>query len=254
MNHTIEINKLNFFYKNTERLVLENINLKVAQGERYLILGANGAGKSTMLSVIAGHHMLPLEAVRVLGRPAFHDPSLVGDVAFLGGDFPFTVDMSVSEILGPRPGVDPARQTKLLHLLEIDPNWRMHRVSSGQRRRVQLLMNLRRASKVLLLDEITTDLDVVGRADLLDFLREESEQRGATILYATHIFDGLEAWATHLLYLSQGKLVQSIALAELKELVELKAKHTPAPLLTLVTRWLREERDNRKEERGKRKE
>ncbi len=61
--------------------------------------------------------------------------------------------------------------------------------------------------QVLLLDEITVDLDVVGRLQLLDFFRAECEERGATILYATHIFDGLESWITHLAYLEDGKIV-----------------------------------------------
>lgn len=62
--------------------------------------------------------------------------------------------------------------------------------------------------KVLLLDEITVDMDVVGRLDLLDFFRQECEERGATILYATHIFDGLEAWLTHIAYIADGGLVK----------------------------------------------
>ena len=52
--------------------------------------------------------------------------------------------------------------------------------------------------QVLLLDEITVDLDVLARADLLTFLRKECQERGATIIYATHIFDGLEDWPTHI--------------------------------------------------------
>lgn len=52
--------------------------------------------------------------------------------------------------------------------------------------------------QVLLLDEITVDLDVLARADLLIFLRKECQERGATIIYATHIFDGLEDWPTHI--------------------------------------------------------
>ena len=51
---------------------------------------------------------------------------------------------------------------------------------------------------MLLLDEITVDLDVLARADLMTFLKAECEERGATIIYASHIFDGLEAWPTHL--------------------------------------------------------
>jgi ABC-type uncharacterized transport system ATPase subunit len=56
------------------------------------------------------------------------------------------------------------------------------------------------ADQVLLLDEITVDLDVLARADLITFLRSECEEAGATIVYATHIFDGLESWPTHMVY------------------------------------------------------
>ena len=49
--------------------------------------------------------------------------------------------------------------------------------------------------------QVTVSLDVVVRQDLLRWLRRESETRGATILYATHIFDGLDDWPTHLHYL-----------------------------------------------------
>jgi ABC-type Na+ transport system ATPase subunit NatA len=59
--------------------------------------------------------------------------------------------------------------------------------------------------QVLLLDEITVDLDVLGRADLMRFLVEECEARGASIIYATHIFDGLEFWPTHVAYVARGE-------------------------------------------------
>ena len=62
--------------------------------------------------------------------------------------------------------------------------------------------------QVLLLDEITVDLDVVGRMHLLDFFRRECEERGATIVYATHIFDGLENWITHLAYMEDGRFLR----------------------------------------------
>ena len=59
---------------------------------------------------------------------------------------------------------------------------------------------------MLLLDEVTVDMDVVGRLDLLAFFEEECAVRGATILYATHIFDGLGPWLTHLAYSDDGRL------------------------------------------------
>ncbi len=81
------------------------------------------------------------------------------------------------------PGVDPVRRAKLMEVLDINPDWRMHTVSDGQRRRVQICLGLLKPFDVLLLDEITVDLDVLGRADLMQFLKEECEQRGATIIY-----------------------------------------------------------------------
>ena len=72
----------------------------------------------------------------------------------------------------------------------------MHRVSDGQRRRVQLLLGLVRPFDILLLDEVTTCLDVIVRQDSMRWLQKETETRGATVVYATHIFDGLDDWPT----------------------------------------------------------
>ena len=85
----------------------------------------------------------------------------------------------------------------------------MNAVSDGQRRRVQCMLGLLRPFEVLLLDEITTDLDVVTRSDLLNFLREETITRGVTVVYTTHIFDGLSGWATDIVYLAGGKVKRS---------------------------------------------
>ena len=73
-----------------------------------------------------------------------------------------------------------ARLERLTSLLDLDFEWRLHKVSDGQRRRAQLLLKLLRPSELLLLDEVTTDLDVLSRQALLQFLREETEQRGAS--------------------------------------------------------------------------
>lgn len=73
-----------------------------------------------------------------------------------------------------------------MEVLDINPDWRMHTVSDGQRRRVQICLGLLKPFDVLLLDEITVDLDVLGRADLMEFLKEECEQREATIIYVRH--------------------------------------------------------------------
>jgi CCR4-NOT complex subunit CAF16 len=228
----IEVRGFDFRYPNDDRPVLRDVQLTVPAGARCLLVGANGAGKSTLLFVLAGRYLVDGEQVKVLGCPAFHDTSLTARRAFLGGNFPFDVDIRVEEILARHQGLDAARRDKLVEILDVDPKWRMHRVSDGQRRRVQILLGLLRPSEVLLLDEVTTDLDVIARGDLLAFLREESETRGLTILYATHIFDGLESWATHIAHLDGGRVRLMAPLSQVPEL-------TGATLLRVVEGWLR---------------
>jgi CCR4-NOT complex subunit CAF16 len=238
----VVVRDLRFSYNRSKRVILDGIDLEIPAGTRCLVIGANGAGKTTLLRVIAGKHMVSRETVRVLGASAFHDTWLAGDVEMLGGNWPFDIDLEVDEMLRNAVGVDPARVDHLVDLLGVDRAWHMHAVSDGQRRRVQLLFGLMRPRKLLLLDEVTTDLDLLARQDLLSFLREESETRGATILYATHIFDTLDEWATHLVYLVAGRVRLFSPLSEIPELAEWRAK-TTTPLLHLVEAWLR--RDTR---------
>jgi CCR4-NOT complex subunit CAF16 len=230
----IDVRGLTFRYAGASRPVFSGIDLTVQAGARCLLLGANGVGKSTLLRLIAGRHMIAPDVIRVLGRPAFQDTALAGEVAFLGGPFPFSADISVAEILAARRGIDPARRARVLQILEVDPAWRMHQVSDGQRRRVQLLLDLERRLSVILLDEVTAELDVLSRADLLRFLRAESEESGVTIVYASHVLEGLASWATDLVFLSPGRVRFSGPMADAVPLAE--------SLHALCERWMREDR------------
>ena len=238
----IRVRDLSFHYAPELPPALDGVNLDVDAGQRWLLLGANGAGKTTLLRVVGGRHMIDLDAVRVLGRPAFHDVKLSQEVVSLGGVFPFEADVRVGCVVDGVRHVDPVLRDRLIDLLGVDLDWSMARVSDGQRRRVQILLGLLRKPTVLLLDEVTTDLDVIARQDLLAYLREDAEQRGTTILYATHIFDALDQWATHLAYIVRGRVVLASPLDEIDELNELWASGSSAPLLRMVDRWLRRDR------------
>lgn len=247
--NSVKVCGMQFSYEGNDKPPLfYDFNLGISPGSRCLLVGANGSGKTTLLKILAGKHMVGgRDVVQVLNRSSFHDTQLVcsGDLSYLGGSWSKTVgsageiplqgDFSAEHMIFGVEGSDPVRRERLIELLDIDLQWRMHKVSDGQRRRVQICMGLLHPFKVLLLDEITVDLDVVARMDLLDFFKDECEQRGATIVYATHIFDGLETWATHLAYIQDGELRRAEKLAELDEL------RNSTNLLSVVESWLRSE-------------
>ena len=237
--------------------LIKGMDLKLKPGSCCLLLGANGAGKTTLLKILGGKHMVPKDKVLIHGREAFYDTSLTtsGQLSYIGGNWQRDVafagygvtlagDFPAKKMLDSIPNVDPARKKRIIEVLDINPEWRMHQVSDGQRRRVQLAYGLMVPYSVLLLDEITVDLDVLGRADLMAFLRQECEERQVTIVYATHIFDGLEQFATHVAFVAGGRLRFCKPMEEIEGLQD----REPGALLATVEVWLRKEAELKKQE------
>lgn len=106
-----------------------------------------------------------------------------------------------------------------MRVLDIDINWRMHKLSDGQRRRALLAAYLLRPRNVFLIDEATIDMDVLVRRDLLQYLKEETEARNVCVVYCTHIFDGLGSWATQVVHLANGELKHSCAVRTRSSLI-----------------------------------
>ena len=143
----------------------------------------------------------------------------------------------------------PERKDELVRILDIDLTWRMHILSDGERRRVQLAMGLLRPWQVLLLDEITVDLDLLSRVNFLHYLKQETEKRPCTIVYATHILDNLADWPTHLVHMSLGKVKKLGTMDQFHEQVRDPKASGNSQLSEIVLEWLKEDL----QERGPRK-
>ena len=172
---------------------------------------ANGAGKTTLLRLLSGKRLAPSGTVSIAGVDPFKD-GLEG-VTYLGLEWVLNpivrTDIDVPTLLSSVGGNHyPERRDQLVEILDIDLAWRMHAVSDGERRRVQLAMGLLRPWRILLLDEITVDLDLLSRSNFLAFLKRETQIRPCTIVYATHILDNLAQWPTHLVHMHLGKVKQ----------------------------------------------
>lgn len=187
-----------------------------------------------------------------------NDPFDVGleGVTYLGLEWVLNpivrTDIAVPELLKSVGGDHyPERRDELVHILDVDLSWRLHAVSDGERRRVQLCMGLLRPWKVLLLDEITVDLDLLSRHNFLQFLKRETESRSCTIVYATHILDNLASWPTHLVHMSLGIVKKWGAMDdfEIPEASEGGVEGN-SRLGQLVLQWLRDDLKQRGPRRG----
>ncbi|KAI0737684.1 P-loop containing nucleoside triphosphate hydrolase protein [Daedaleopsis nitida] len=264
--YEISIDNLTYFHYSTASPSLSNVSIHLPKGSRTILVGANGAGKSTLLQILAGKRLIPDADVRIKGRDVFRNTPL--GITFLGTEWAMNPvvrgDIVVSDFLNSVGGYRyKERRDRLLDILDVDLDWHMHQISDGERRRVQLCMGLMGDWDVLLLDEatrdeiaasqiqsrVTVDLDVLVRDDLLTFLKEDSETRGATILYATHIFDGLNQFPTHVAHMHLGTFLMEPTTwpftGATTGVASVDLGLNPA-LYTVALQWLKEDRERRK--------
>ncbi|CCW61665.1 unnamed protein product [Phytomonas sp. EM1] len=200
---------------------LSGVSFRVHAGERVVVIGHNGSGKSTLLSIIAGKRLAKSGRVRALGgRDPFQETSLSGDIAFIGETWPPEAyfGCSVDRIASEAPF--PLRKAALAEALHLRLDRPVDRMSTGEKRRVQILHGMLRPAKVYLLDECSTDLDIVERQTVLALVREECVANGGCCLYATHIMDRLDDWATHVLLMKDGRVVDFLAVKDISVSLE----------------------------------
>lgn len=226
MSLAAEVKGLTYKFPHNEEASLWDINIEVPWNTRTLIIGSNGAGKSTLLKLLSGKHLCLSGEIKVNGLDPFSPHSMHQNEAdncqittYLGTEWChmsiINRDIGVLELLD-SIGFQSLRERgqKLIDILDVNVNWRMHRLSDGQKRRVQLTMGLLKPWRLLLLDEVTVDLDVRARSRLLSFLEEETQTRRCSIVYATHIFDGLAEWPNQVVHLNAGRIVQQLSYAD----------------------------------------
>jgi CCR4-NOT complex subunit CAF16 len=246
-NPSILLENVNFRYFESES-GLTDINLRVMPGECVLLIGENGSGKSTLLSLIGGRHMAASGSARILGRDAFNDTQLNGLVSLIGRPWPAEAffGCTVDTIASPAP--IPERRQRIASLIHLPMQGLVDKMSSGEKRRVQILHGMLREFDVFLLDECSTDIDVAERATVLALVRAECESRGACCIYATHILDGVGNWASQVALMRDGRLHDVRRAADVEGSLEqcayrflAKARDNEAPFEkpTTADEWLR---------------
>ncbi|EEH16878.1 hypothetical protein PABG_06965 [Paracoccidioides brasiliensis Pb03] len=239
---SIQVHGLNYkFPDGTDGLT--DVTLDLPKGSRSLLIGANGAGKTTLLRLLSGKRLAPHGTVLIDDI----DPFTTGleGVTYLGVEWVLNpivrTDIDVPTLLASVGGdAYPARRDQLVRILDIDLGWHMHAVSDGERRRVQLAMGLLRPWTLLLLDEITVDLDLLSRSEFLAFLKRETEERKCTIMYATHILDNLAKWPTHLVHMHMGR-VRDCGPIEKFEMGKKVSDSENSRLSEVVLEWLKKD-------------
>ena len=246
----VTIKNLNFSYETGGKKNIVGLDCIIKPNSKVILVGANGAGKSTLMRILTGQIFMGLEhdEFDINGNQKPNDQA--NGVAFLGGTWkrrrtgfegvcPYTMDCAASEMMKKWQDQNIERRDELVRVLGINLNWRMHECSDGQRKKVRIMIKLLRPFQLCVIDEFAADLDIFSRTRFFDYLSRECEKRGASVVYATHIFDQADAWASHVAFMQLNKVLSPVHLlseyAPYQEiLARTGANRAMCPMYTLV--------------------
>jgi ABC-2 type transport system ATP-binding protein len=208
-----------------EHIVLDGVDLTVAEGTIFALLGPNGAGKTTMVRILSTLIRADAGDIRVGGHDVVSDPGTVRSLIGVTGQF-----SAVDNLLTGQEnlrlmadlrhlGRDAGRRRVAELLARFDltdaANKPLSAYSGGMRRRLDLAMTLVGNPTVIFLDEPTTGLDPRSRRTMWQIIRELVSD-GVTILLTTQYLEEADQLADQVAVLDNGRIVADGTPAELK--------------------------------------
>ena len=208
---------------------LDDVSLAIGKGEIYGIIGMSGAGKSTLLRCLtllekptSGEILLYGQNLAALSGAALRTARRGMGVVFQGYNLLMqkTVAENVAFTLKLEKGYDKkavsARVAELLELVGLAGRAKAYpaQLSGGQKQRVAIARALATKPGILLCDEPTSALDPLTTKSMLSLLTDINRKLGVTILIITHELSVVRAVCTHVAVISEGRLAESGAVAD----------------------------------------
>jgi ABC-2 type transport system ATP-binding protein len=192
---------------------VSGIDLEITAGEVFALLGPNGAGKTTTVEILEGYRGRDGGEVSVLGadpqRAGRDWRARIGIVLQLASDAP---ELTVAEMVGHFAGFypSPRRPAEVIDLVGLTDKARsrIHTLSGGQVRRLDVALGLIGGPELLFLDEPTTGFDPAARRAFWDVIRSLSGG-GVTVLLTTHYLDEAAELADRVAVICDGAIVAS---------------------------------------------
>ena len=211
----LEVNHVDFSYG--KKKVLDNINFSIEEGTFSVLLGLNGAGKSTIFSLITRLQNLVVGEISINNFPIKDYSNALKDIGIVFQEPTLDLDLTVKQNLyyyGSLKGLD-FKQTLFsiedeIKKLELENHLdtQVRNLNGGHRRRVEILRALINKPKLLLLDEPTVGLDLKSRFDILEYVRQLVLTKNISVLWITHLFDEIEE-DDNVTLIKTGKIVEA---------------------------------------------
>ncbi len=194
------------------RSVLSAIDFAVLPGSFLGVVGENGAGKTSLLDLLMGFRRRTRGELAVMDRDPETDPwETRSRIACLAERVDAPGDWDAGDFLEFHrrfyERYDRDEERALMDRLSLRYDARLGTMSAGETRRVQIVGAFAARPDLMIADEITALLDILGRRLFLALLQERQRARGLTTVLATNVPEGLDPYVDHVLLISRGHQV-----------------------------------------------
>ena len=231
MNEILSIRGLSKAYKHV--LAVQNLDLEILEGQAYGILGPNGSGKTTTLSVVTGIIHQDRGHFRWFGEePEASQRRTIGSLIETPHFYPYLNLERNLRIICDIKGMPYGDIKRVLDLAELSARKRSRfsTLSLGMKQRLGIAAALLGDPRVLVLDEPTNGLDPAGIAEVREMVIQQV-QHGKTLILASHILSEVEKICSHVAILKKGELLANGPVKELlaeDEIIELSCNNNDA--------------------------
>lgn len=210
----LSLNNIKYFFENT--YILNGISLNIKKGDCISIIGTSGSGKSTLLK-ICSDLISPTCGELLFYNKNYHDydpislrkqisyciqiPYLFGESVYDNLSYPFQIR---------NQNIDTNKIIRFLEKLNLDKTYLekdINSLSGGEKQRIALIRNLIYNPEILLLDEVTSGLDVKN-AKKVEELVKEMNDNGTTVIWITHNLDQSKSIFNRRIQIEEGKIIK----------------------------------------------
>ena len=199
-----------------KKTVLENLNLTLESGKIYGLIGRNGAGKTTMLSIMSNQNPASGGRVTLDGENIWENRKALDRICFSrelnisaeSGLGAYTVKKYLAAAACYFAHWDKDMAKRLMEQFELNPKTKLNKLSKGMLSMVTIIVALASKAEFTFLDEPVAGLDVVAREQFYKLLLDEYTETGRTFVISTHIIEEAADVMEEVIILDKGQIIR----------------------------------------------
>ena len=216
----VEIRALSRSFRGVQALL--NVDLEIPRGTVFGLVGLNGAGKTTLIRHIIGSMKAIHGSVCVLGQdPTVEPEKLLARIGYMTEEDSLPKWMRVSDLISFCRSVYPTWSdeyaAELCEMFSLSTRATLKSLSKGGRARAALLAAIAHRPELLILDEPSSGLDPIARADILEAIIRTIADEGRTVLFSSHLLEEIDRVCDHIALIHQGQLIETLPAIDLAD-------------------------------------